>query len=149
MNLPNRLEHALQKLYSAYNNDTLHPEDACRCAVGNILNETDSWKHFSDDHGSLQLNYVGKVNELVGKKFQGYTPSEILQIEFAFLQGCGYSLPLKYNGFKPNNPKDRNILFDGLCNAIQVLCKLDGVTNCLEITESFEKIKSTAKEQAA
>lgn len=147
--MPNRLELALQKLYNAYNNDTLHPEDACQCAVGNILNQTDSWKHFSDDHGSLQLNYVGKVNELVGKKFQGYTPTEILQIEFAFLQGCGYSLPLKHNGFKPTNPKDRNVLFDGLCNAIQVLCKLDGVTNCLEITDTFKAIKISTKVEAA
>lgn len=148
MALATRLENALTKLYNAYNNDTLHPEDACRCAVGNILNNSDSWKHLSDDHGSLQLNYIGRVNELVGKRFEGYSPSELLQIEFAFLKGCGYSLPLRHNGFKPNDPKDRSLLFDGLCNAIEVLYKLEGQAHPNDLTKAFEKIKTPSLEKA-
>lgn len=84
MKLSQRLDAALLKLYKAYQDNALHPEDACRCAVGNILNQTDSWKHLSNLHGSLQLNYIGLVHEVLDKKFGGYKPSELMAIEKAF-----------------------------------------------------------------
>ncbi|MEZ4778352.1 MAG: Na(+)-translocating NADH-quinone reductase subunit F [Flavobacteriaceae bacterium] len=143
MKLPQRLENALNKLYKAYLTNQLHPEDACRCAVGNILNNNDSWKHLSDSHGSLELNYIGKVHQAFGKKFQGYSPSELLAIEAAFLKGCGYSLPFSYQGKKPKFPKGEMTLFNGLQEAISLLCSLDNVKNVMEITQLFhvEKIK--------
>lgn len=140
MILPKRLDPALSNLYVAYQQGTLHPEDACRCAVGNILNGSDSWKHLSDQHGSLKLNYVGSVHELLGRRFEGYLPSELLQIERAFLKGCGYQVPLFHQTKKVFNPEDRELLFNGLSEAIGVLCRLDGIPHVMELTAPFKKI---------
>lgn len=136
--MSNRFNDAISKLYDAFHNGTLHPECACHCAVGNICDNNDAWKHLSDDHGSLQLNYVGIVNEKFGKRLYGYLPSELLKIEQAFLQGCGYQLPLKHNHFKPANPQDKSVQFEGLCAAITVLCKLEGIDDITNYSKLFE-----------
>ena len=96
MKTTKRLDAALEKLYIAFHNNTLNPECCNHCAVGNICNNTDSWKHLSDGHGSLQLSYVGLVHQNLGRQFYGYTPLELLQIEAEFLKGCGYTLPLHH-----------------------------------------------------
>ena len=84
MKTSTRLEAAITKIYNAFHNNELNPECCKQCAVGNILDKTDSWKHLSDNHGSVQLNYVGKVHQTLGRKFNGYTPLELLQIESTF-----------------------------------------------------------------
>ena len=43
-----RFNSAIQKLYVAFHGDTLHPECCNQCAVGNILDNNDFWKNFSD-----------------------------------------------------------------------------------------------------
>ncbi len=133
-----RLENAIKKLYNAFHNNTLHPECCHQCAVGNILDNTDAWKHLSDTHGSLQLNYVGIVHQNLGRKFNGYSPIEILQIESAFLNGCGYSLPLNHKGKKPNDCKNKDVLFKGLCDVVAFLCRIDGVENVMDYSKLFE-----------
>lgn len=127
-----RFENAIQKLYRAFHNNTLDPECCKSCAVGNILDNTDSWKHLTEGHGSLILSYVGQVNEAFNKRFQGYSPNELLKIEAAFLRGCGYQLPLKRNSFRPEDRKSKDILFEGLCEAVTVLCKLDRIPNVMD-----------------
>ncbi|MAZ73193.1 MAG: Na(+)-translocating NADH-quinone reductase subunit F [Flavobacteriaceae bacterium] len=137
-----RFEAAIQNLYTAFYNNTLNPECCTQCAVGSILGGSNAWQHLSDHHGSFQLNYVGKVHEMMGRRFQGYLPSELLQIENAFLQGCGYQLPLHHSHFKPSNPTDKELLFDGLCATLTVLCKLDNITNTTTISTVFSnKVK--------
>jgi hypothetical protein len=136
--MPTRLHQAITKLYNAFHNDQLHPECCQQCAVGNILDNNDSWKHLSDEHGSLELNYVGVVNQKFGKRFNGYTPFELLQIEAHFLKGCGYTLPLHHAGKKPKNPKDKDILFNGLSETIKFLCELDGIDNVMDYSKLFE-----------
>lgn len=136
--IPNRLQGALNNLYNAFHNGTLNPECCKQCAVGNILDQTDSWKHLSDDHGSLQLNYLGLVHQNLGRKFKGYSPYELLQIEATFLKACGYQLPLHHSHKKPKNPTDKSILFDGLCAVIELLCRLDHVPNVMEYKKLFE-----------
>ena len=74
MNTSNRLESAIKKLYNAFHNNELHPECCMQCAVGNILDNKDSWKHLSDQHGALDLNYLGSVQQNLGRKFNCYTP---------------------------------------------------------------------------
>ncbi len=138
MNTSNRLNDAISKLYQAFHSDSLHPECCQQCAVGNILDNNDSWKHLSDHHGSLNLNYVGIVNQKFGKRFNGYTPYELLQIETAFLKGCGYTLPLHYKCKKPKNPRDKDILFNGLSETVKFLCELDGVDNVMDHSKLFE-----------
>lgn len=138
MQNPLRLENAIKKLYNAFHNNTLHPECCQQCAVGNILDNKDSWKHLSDSHGSLQLNYLGLVHQNLGRKFNGYTPLELLKIEAIFLKACGYSLPLYHSGKKPKNPQDKDSIFNGLAETVKFLCELDGVKNVMDYSKLFE-----------
>jgi len=138
MKTPYRLDSAIKKLYHAFHNNELHPECCMQCAVGNILDNKDTWKHLSDHHGAIELNYVGKVHQILGRKFNGYTPLELLQIETTFLKACGYQLPLHHKNKKPKNPTDKEVLFNGLCEVVGFLCGLDGVTNIMDYTKLFE-----------
>lgn len=132
MKTTQRLERALEKLYTAFRHNTLHPECCKQCAVGNICDNTDSWRHLSDAHGSLQLNYTGRVHQQLGRRFHGYTPLELLHIEAAFLKGCGYALPLHHKNARPAHPTDTDTLFKGLCAAVGYLCALDGMPNGMD-----------------
>lgn len=138
METTKRFEYAIQKLYTAFHNNSLNPECCKQCAVGNILDHTDTWKHLSDNHGDLGLNYVGKVHQSFGRTFNGYTPLELLKIEHTFLKACGYQLPLHYKNKKPKKPTDKDILFDSLYEVITLLCKMDGITNVMDYTKFFE-----------
>ncbi|RFN58448.1 Na(+)-translocating NADH-quinone reductase subunit F [Marixanthomonas ophiurae] len=138
MNTSQRLENALSKLYNAFHNNTLNPECCLQCAVGNICNNTDSWKHFSDLHGSLQLNYVGLVHQRLGRLVNGFTPQQLLEIEATFLKGCGFSIPLNRKGTKPKNPTSKETLFKGLCAVVEYLCALDNIENVMDYKKIFE-----------
>jgi len=117
------------------------------CAVGNICDNTDTWKLLTISHGSLQLSYIGALNQNFGRKVFGYTPLELLQIEAEFLKGCGYTLPISKSSYKPQNPKDKNLQFNGLCLAVKLLCKLDNVPNIMGYSKLFEEENNTAKYQ--
>ncbi|MGM5469618.1 Na(+)-translocating NADH-quinone reductase subunit F [Flavobacteriaceae bacterium LMO-SS05] len=138
MKTSQRLDQALNKLYNAFHNGTLHPEYCNSCAVGTILDQTDSWKHLTDIHGSTQLNYVGLVNQNFGRRFNGYTPSELLQIESVFLKGCGYSGPLDRQCQKPKHPTHKDVLFNGLSAVVPFLCKLDNIHNVMDYSSLFK-----------
>lgn len=138
-----RFEAAINKLYTAFHNSQLNPECCKQCAVGNILDNTDGWKQLSDHHGALRLNYVGKVHQSFGRKFNGYTPLELLQIEITFLKACGYELPLHYKNKKPENPTDKDILFNGLSEVVALLCHLDGIPNVMAFQKLFEIERKT------
>jgi hypothetical protein len=133
-----RFENAIKKLYEAFHNDTLNPECCKQCAVGNILNNTESWKHLSEQHGSFQLNYVGKVHQNLGRKFNGFTPSELLTIEATFLKACGYNIPLHYKNNKPKSPTNKAVLFKGLTAVVDYLCQLEGIGNVMDYSKLFE-----------
>lgn len=133
-----RFEAAIQKLYNAFHNNTLNPECCKQCAVGNILNNTESWKFLSDEHGSTKLNYIGKVHQTLGRTFNGYSPVELLTIESIFLKACGYTVPLHYKNNKPTNIKDKDVLFRGLEAVVHYLCALDGIKNVMDYSKLFE-----------
>lgn len=139
MKTTQRLEQALVKLYNAYHNNRLNPEDCAACAVGNILDNHDSWKHLSDRHGSLELNYVGRVHQNLGRKFNGYSPLELLQIEKVFLDACGFKTPLCHYNPKPFNPIDNEVLFNGLSAVVDLLCELDDIGNIMDYSKLFEQ----------
>lgn len=144
MNTTPRFDAAISKLYNAFYNNTLNPDCCKQCAVGNILDNTDSWKHLADNHGALQLNYIGNVHQTLGRKFNGYSPIELLKIERVFLKACGYQLPLHYKNRKPENPTDTNVLFNGLSDVIELLCKLDNISNVMDYKGLFKhKIKES------
>ena len=138
-----RFEHAVKKLYTAFHNNTLHPECCKQCAVGNICNNTDAWRHLSDFHGSLQLNYTGLVHQNLGRTFFGYTPLELLKIEAAFLKGCGYSLPLHHTK-RPTDSTNKETLFKGLCAVVALLCELDTLENVMDYSKLFAFEVNTA-----
>ena len=133
-----RLEQAISKLYKAFHNNTLNPECCKSCAVGNILDNTDTWKHLTEGHGSLNLTYVGKVNEAFGRKLNGYSPLELLKIEAAFLSGCGYKLPLSRKNRDSINRSSKEVMFNGMCAAVAILCELDDVTNVMDFSKLFD-----------
>ena len=61
MTLPKRLDDAIKKLYLAFHSDQLNPKCCYKCAVGNILDNKDAWKHLTDNHGSVKLSYLGRL----------------------------------------------------------------------------------------
>ena len=132
-----RFESAVNKLYNAFHEDRLNPECCNQCAVGNLLDNRDYWKHFARFHGDINLTYVGKVNEAFGKKFNGYSPSELLAIEQAFLSGCGYTLPINGRNPKPQDPMNKDLQFKGLEAVISKLCELDGIRDIMDCEELF------------
>ena len=131
MKVSNRFDSAIKKLYTAFNNKCLNPEDCKQCAVGNILDNTDAWQHLTDFHGSERLNYVGRVHQNIGRRFNGYTPLELLQIETAFLKGCGYSFSKNKRLLKPDDVIDESSLYRGFMKVITQLCKLEGIKDIL------------------
>ena len=138
MNVPQRLENALIKLYDAFHNNELNPECCSACAVGNILDNHDSWKHLSDSHGSLQLSYIGRVHQQLGRTFNGYTPLELLQIEKVFLEACGFKTPLCHYDTRPKNPRDKEVLFKGLSAVVGLLCEFENIANVMDYSKIFE-----------
>jgi hypothetical protein len=86
----------------------------------------------------MELNYIGKVHEVLGRKFNGYSPSELLKIEAVFLKACGYRLPLIHSNKNPKNITDKDVLFNGLNEVITFLCELDGVKNIMDYTQLFD-----------
>lgn len=84
MKTTKRLEHALIKLYNAYHNDQLNPEDCTACAVGNILDNHESWKHLTLQHGSLNLSYVGRVHQNLGQNSMGIHPTKFFKLKRYF-----------------------------------------------------------------
>ncbi|WP_299106560.1 Na(+)-translocating NADH-quinone reductase subunit F [uncultured Winogradskyella sp.] len=136
MTTSTRFERAITKLYSAFHNKTLNPDDCKECAVGNILDNKDHWQHLTDKHGSITLNYVGKVHQNLGRKLNGYTPIELLQIESAFLKGCGYHMTTDNRLHKPKTINN-SVLFDGLCKVVETLCILDNINNIMDCSLLF------------
>lgn len=139
-----RFDNAIKKLYTAFHNNSLNPDDCKRCAIGTILDHTDQWKHLTDLHGATKLNYVGIVHQNLGRRFNGYSPIELLQIESAFLKGCGYQLTAQKRLYKPER-LNNNILFNGLCEVVSQLCQLDKINDVMDcsLLFKFENTKST------
>lgn len=147
MRISGRMEQAIQKLYSAFHNGNLNPDCCLQCAVGNICDNRDFWKHFTDFHGSVKLNYVGKVNEAFGKKFNGYSPLDLLKIEAEFLAGCGYSIPIDRRGKNAEIIITKEILFQGLSKVVSFLCVLDGVPDVMDCSQLFNYKLNDNKEK--
>ncbi|HZW63914.1 MAG TPA: Na(+)-translocating NADH-quinone reductase subunit F [Flavobacteriaceae bacterium] len=144
MNTSNRLENAVKKLYMAFTSGKLYPECCKQCAVGTILDGSDTWKHLSDNHGSLKLNYVGQVHQTLGRRFNGYTPLELLHIEQTFLKACGYELPLHYLNPKPKDTPDKTRLFHGLCKTVNLLYRLDYGSDRVTLKKVKQLLKTTS-----
>lgn len=146
MKTSTRFDNAIKKLYTAFNEDLLNPECCKQCAVGNILDQKDTWKYLSDNHGSLKLNYLGLVHQNLGRTFNGYSPLELLKIEAAFLKGCGYELPLHHKNKRPHDLTNKNTLFNGLNEAIKVLCIFDNIEDVTNYSNLFKALITKKRE---
>jgi len=131
-----RFDKAIKKLYLAFHKNTLNPEDCKQCAVGNILDNQEAWKHLTDKHGSVKLNYLGMLHQNLGKRFNGYAPIELLKIENAFLRGCGYEIKTNSRLYQPD-VIDAHTLFKGLCEVVSQLCELDNIDNVIDCSVLF------------
>ena len=60
------------------------------------------------------------------------------KIEKIFLEACGFKTPLCHYNQKPRNPRDKELLFNGLTAVISYLCKLDSVPNVMDYSKLFE-----------
>ncbi|MFK7833061.1 MAG: hypothetical protein AB8B52_07285 [Winogradskyella sp.] len=83
------------------------------------------------------MNYLGLLHQNLGKRFNGYTPIELLKIEHAFLKGCGYKFTSSHRLHRPH-VIDSNILFNGLCEVVSQLCSIDGIANVMDCSVLFE-----------
>ena len=110
-----------------------------------MCDNTDTWNYITETNGSLKLSYLGILNENLGRKIFGYSPKELLQIEFIFLKGCGYNLPLVRGSKRPENPTNKDLLFNGLCDTVEFLCKLDHIPNVMDYSKLFEFVNDTPK----
>lgn len=137
METSKRFNEAVNKLYKAFHENNLKPLSFQHCAVGTILDHKTYWKEFSNANGSLQLNYVGIVHQRLDRKFNGYSPLELLEIEKTFLQACGYQLPLHHTTFS-SKKVGKKVLFNGLEAVIALLCKLDNIPNVMDCSKLFD-----------
>jgi hypothetical protein len=144
METSKRFNQALEKLYNAFHENRLNPLSCTQCAVGTILDNNHYWKEFSNYNGTLQLNYVGLVHQRLGRKFNGFTPLELLQIEKVFLQACGYAVPLHQYTFT-NKKKNKDKLFKGLEAVVAQLCTFDNIPNVMDCTSLFNHQRQTPK----
>ena len=84
-----------------------------------------------------QPNEQHRARQKFGKRFAGYSPLELLQIEHVFLKGCGYEMPFHHSNKKPHNPTDKDILFNGLSAVVTFLCKLDNIPDVMDPSTLF------------
>jgi hypothetical protein len=85
------------------------------------------------------INYL--VHQRLGRKFNGFTPLELLQIEKVFLQACGYAVPLHQYTFT-NKKKNKDKLFKGLEAVVAQLCTFDKIPNVIDCTALFNTMQS-------
>lgn len=138
MKTSKRFDRAIEKLYNAFHQDTLNPECCKQCAVGNICDNTDTWRLLTEAHGSTTLSYLGRLNEAFGRRVFGFTPTELLQIETVFLEACGYELPFTRQSYKPQMPLSKDTLFKGLTAAVGFLCELEGIEDVMDCSKLFD-----------
>jgi hypothetical protein len=82
-----------------------------------------SWQYFGQKEGLqtpyrpswiYKLNYVGKIHEVLIRRFNGYSPMDLLKIKEMFLKACSYKLPLDYRNKNARNTIYKYVLFNGL-----------------------------------
>jgi hypothetical protein len=138
MQTSSRFNQAVRKLYDAFHQNYLNPDACTQCAVGNILDNKSFWRHFTDDHGAIKLNYVGLVHQNLGRTYNGYSPLELLKIENTFLSACGYQLPLSRNAQKNTCKLTKDQLFLGLSAVVTELCRLDQIPDVMDCSVLFD-----------
>ena len=131
-----RFNIAINKLYGAYTSGKLNPDSVTHCVVGTICDHSPVWSFMIDNHRNPQLNTLGKLHQNFGKRFNGYTPSELLKIESAFLNGCDYHNLIGKD--KRNIYKNSDVIFNGLIAVISFLCQLEEINDITTINKTIQ-----------
>lgn len=143
--LTNRLEKAVTKLYTAFHEGTLNSNDCTACAVGNICNDNGHWSYLlGDNHGTgiLRKTNVSNIDYIeTGKeaiKDTEYSAQQILNIEKTFLEGTNFKVNEESYSEEKGFKETKEEQYQGLCNVVAYLCKLDGIENVMDIQSLFE-----------
>ena len=81
---------------------------------------------------------------IIGESMQlKQSNQELLQIEYTFLKAIGYQLPLHHLHKRPENPKDKNLLFEGLSAVVTFLCELDNQKDIMDCSVLFQYTKKS------
>lgn len=137
MKTTERFENAVTKLYKAFHKKELNGLDCTACAVGNIVNNDNEWWHHRETFGTVR-----KGSENVA--FAGYNMQELLNVEMMFLYGHSgekWLTNYKRSGtdLRPESSRYEEATFDGMCDVIKYLAKLDNIPNPLDYTKVFER----------
>ncbi len=139
MKTTERFDNAVSKLYTAYHNGTLNPFSCQACAVGNILDNDDTW----GDNGCIAERTFTKKQKQLAK----YSRKELNTIEALFMSGDrdfwdGYGT-IRHPGQKGT----KETQFKGLCAVVEYLCELDNIPNVMDYTKLFESENNEPKYQ--
>ncbi len=125
MKTTKRFDNTVMKLYKAFHNGYLKFEFSCACAVGNICNNSMTWRGAINYYGALNLDgYKGKTKKCIDQT--GYSVYELATIEQIFM----------FEAFGLEEEKEKQ--YQGLCKVIEYLCELDGLENVMDYTSLFE-----------
>lgn len=81
------------KLTQAYIRGEVNPYHPCHCFVGNLLNNTDEWRHGRETYGSVTefLKHYILAQESISEESSGlYTVEDIVALEETFMNRVGY-----------------------------------------------------------
>ena len=135
MKTTKRFENAVTKLYTAFHEGTLNAGNCEHCAVGNICDNNYEWADFTGWSSKLGVLRVGGSKAYEAIKNTGYSPSEIVRIEYVFLKAQGIN---GYMDIKDENAINKEYQFKGLCAVVKYLCELDDIPNVMEVQSLFE-----------
>lgn len=124
-------EQQWQKLTTAYLNNELRPFSSSFCLCGNLCDNSDDWFNRNCSHRAINVPLDTKHHD-----YGQYTGQELFDMEDALLQTihkqCGTTSKydklctnkdrLKY--FVEHHPNFEDALFEGMCNALEVLRKI-------------------------
>jgi len=141
-----RLDNAIEKLYTAFHKGELNAMDCSACAAGNVCGDS-GWQWVRRGLGKVEsqqslmhFRNQGESDVDYGIsliKKSGYSNLEIVNIEKNFLFGMGYSsFSNDYKDLTADERHEKN--FQGLCAVIEYLCDLDNVPNVMDIQSLFE-----------
>lgn len=159
MNITKRFDEAVNKLYTAYHNNTLNAMDCQHCAVGNLCNNDVSWAGGRTAPGRVggSVIYWDRYKPQNFINPTQYTFEELIDIERAFLFGNSKKGELiKFRNIISNNDvtshqntkqKQKELQFQGLCAVIEYLANLDNIPNPFNFDNLFNNDITIAEKE--
>lgn len=142
--MTNRFNQAIDKLVTAFFNETLMKGECDKCAVGNIVGN----RYWSDVFlTSLGLQRKKNLNvansEIVRRgvdhiRKTGYSVDEMARIEFTFEQNTTYTTKCLEEAEISRDDLIQD-QFNGLCAVVELLCEMEGITDAQHYKNIFRQ----------